>query len=108
MGRAAGDVTDGAEAALAVAREIAISFGQEAQSELRPTIKVDLETGSREQPLLVFSLLLDLEDDLDAKDYPMPEIAGLEKDLRARIANSAVHEWDWIVIAGTKAGAARP
>ncbi len=108
MGPAAGEATDGTEKALAVAREIAIWFSQEARSELRPTIKVDLETGSREQPLLVFSLLLDLEDDLDAKDYPMPEIARLEKDLRARIEKSAVDEWDWIVIAGTKAGAARP
>lgn len=70
-------------------------------------MSVGLDAGAEYQPVFVFSLLLALDDDLDADEYPGAEVEKVQSDLRARVASSSVDEWDWIVTTGTKAGAAR-
>lgn len=114
QGDAAHDAADAerAEEALTGARDaactIAKSFnGQWEDNGLSPTVTVDLDAGAEGQPVFVFSLLLDLDDDLDAGDYPLDQLEKLQGDLRARIIDTSVDQWDWLVTTGTKAGAAR-
>jgi len=100
-----------AEAALAEAlteaETIAASFTEERSgSPLQPAVSVDLDIGGDDQPLFVFSMNVDLEDDLAAEDYPLAEIQELTSALRSRIASSTVVGWSWLVTTGTKAGAA--
>ena len=93
--------------ALAEAEAIAASFTDERSSDLlQPAVSVDLDIGGDDQPLFVFSMNVDLEDDLDADAYPLEEIQGLTSALRSRIAESTVVGWAWLVTTGTKAGAA--
>jgi hypothetical protein len=73
---------------------------------LEPTVSVRLTVGAEDQPMFVFELLVNLDDDLDVDEYPAHEIGELQDDLRRRIAASEVDGWDWIVTTGTKAGAA--
>jgi hypothetical protein len=96
------------DAALEAADSICTSFVTEHQdSPLSPDVSVSLEVGAEDQPVFVFSLLVELEDDLDPNDFPEDEIETLQSALRARIVNTPVDDWDWIVTTGTKAGAAR-
>ena len=93
--------------ALAEAQAIAASFSDEsADNPLRPAVSVDLDIGGDDQPLFVFFVNFELDDDLAADDYPLDEIQELTSALRSRIAGSAVDDWAWLVTAGTKAGAA--
>ncbi|MDZ7733156.1 MAG: hypothetical protein U5R31_08575 [Acidimicrobiia bacterium] len=93
--------------ALAEAEAIAASFGDErADNPLRPGVSVDLESGGDDQPLFVFSMNVEIADDLDADDYPLDEIQELTSALRSSIAGSSVDNWAWLVTAGTKASAA--
>lgn len=114
MGRTAREAAADAERvaeelalALQLAHELCTSFSQDKRNaQLSPSTEVSLTTGAEDQHLFVFSLLLDLDDDLDAEDYPIAKIEELQNALRARITESPVDEWDWIVTIGTKAGAA--
>lgn len=72
---------------------------------LRPIASVRLHVGAEDQPVFVFEVLVDLEDDLDVDEYPIDEIGRLQDELRIRIGESAVDDWDWIVNAGTRTGA---
>lgn len=72
---------------------------------LRPIASVRLRVGAEDQPVFVFELLVDLDDDLDADEYPIDEISRLQDELRARIGESTVDNWDWIVNTGTRTGA---
>lgn len=93
--------------ALAVAESVADVFTQaRAGADLGPSVSVRLAAGAEDQPMFVFELLVDLDDDLDVDDYPAEAIGDLQDDLRSRIAASDVDGWDWIVTTGTKAGAA--
>lgn len=99
------------EDALAEAAEeadaLVARFGEDlGDDDLRPVASVRLAVGAEDQPVFVFELLVDLDDDLDADDFPLDRIGDLRDDLRSRIASSTVDDWDWIVNAGTKAGAA--
>jgi hypothetical protein len=68
---------------------------------------VRLAAGAGDRPVFVFELLVDLDDDLEADDYPVEQIGQLRDKLRSRITSSSrVDDWDWIVNTGTKAGAA--
>lgn len=100
--------TDGAlEEALTEAQAIAEGFsGERADDALRPAVSVDLEAGGDDQPLFVFSVSIDIADDLAVGDYPLDEIQRLKSALRARVAGSAVDGWAWLVTVGTKATAA--
>lgn len=94
--------------ALAEAESIAVSFTDEQSAHaLHPAVRVDLDAGGDGQSLFVFSMNIDIADDLDADDYPLDEIQELSSALRSQIARSSVDEWDWLVSPGTKAGAAR-
>lgn len=91
----------------AVAESVADAFWNDSVGgALEPTVSVRLAAGAEDQPVFVFELLVDLDDDLDVDEYPAPEIGELQDDLRRRIAASEVDGWDWIVTTGTKAGAA--
>lgn len=93
--------------ALAEAQAIAAQFSDEsADHRLRPAVSVDLDIGGDDQPLFVFFVNFELDDDLAADDYPLDEIEELTSALRSRIAVSSVDGWSWLVTAGTKAGAA--
>lgn len=60
-----------------------------------------------DQPLFVFTLLIDLPEDFAAEDFPSALVARLQDDLRAQIAGTPVDDWDWIVTVLTKAELAR-
>lgn len=93
--------------ALAVAEAVAVSFTEERSANpLRPAVTVDLDLGGDDQPLFVFSMDIELGDDLDASEYPLDEIQELTSALRSRVASSSVDDWAWLVSAGTQAGAA--
>lgn len=86
--------------------EIAHGFEQAWEGDqLHPSVSVDLTVGGEDQPVIVFLLLVELDDDLDSEDYPADDVARLQRDLRERIPGSPVDDWDWIVSTGTKAGA---
>lgn len=94
--------------ALVEAEAISSVFTEERSDiSLLPRVRVDLDVGGDDQPLFVFSIYFDLDDDLAADDYPLDEIQDLTSELRARIADSSVDGWAWLVTTGTKAGAAR-
>lgn len=91
---------------LADAQLIAATFTDAgSSSHLRPEASVALDVGGDDQPLFVFTMDVDLEDDLDVAEYPMNDIQALVSDLRSRIAASSVVSWAWMVTAGTRAGA---
>ncbi|MGB3410772.1 MAG: hypothetical protein WBA45_06200 [Microthrixaceae bacterium] len=93
--------------ALAEAEKIAARFTvEQSGSPLQPEVSVDLDIGGDDQPLFVFSVDVDLADDLAADDYPLKEIQELTSTLRSQIAASTVVGWAWLVTAGTKTGAA--
>lgn len=94
--------------AFEAARAICESFGVDQRgSSLSPTVSVNVEAGAEDQWVLVFTLLVELDDDLDPEDFPEDEIERLQSDLRARAVETSVDEWDWIITTGTKAGAGR-
>ena len=100
-----------ADAALAEAQAeaevIAARFTNEwAENPLSPKITVALDVGGDDRPLFVFSINVDLADDLDATEYPLDELQELASALRLQVAESAVYGWAWLVTVGTKAGAA--
>lgn len=93
--------------ALVEAETVAAAFSDDQlANSLQPAVSVDLEVGGDDRPLFVFSLNVDLDDDLDADDYPIDEIQELASALRSRIATTPIDSWAWLVTAGTKAGAA--
>lgn len=92
------------EQAMAIANDLAAELtGKWAAEPLSPDVRVELTTSESGDPLFVFSVNIDLPDDLPAADYPMDHLRGLKKYLRARIIASPVDEWKWIVEVGTKA-----
>lgn len=91
--------------ALDAAKKVAESFTREWQKDrLSPDVTVDLEVGASDQPIFIFSLLLELSDDIDPHDYPSKEIETLQASLRDHIANSPVDRWKSVVVAGAKHG----
>lgn len=64
---------------------------------LSPDVTVGLEIGAGDQPVFVFTLLVDLDDDLPAEEFPEARVERLQSDLRSRIASTEVDDWDWIV-----------
>lgn len=93
--------------ALAEAEDIAAEFSDEWSTRpLHPAVSVDLDIGGDDHPLFVFSMNVEIADDLDADEYPLDEIQELTSALRSRIAASVVDNWAWLVSPGTKAGAA--
>lgn len=93
-------------AALSSARDIATHFtDQWAGNPLVPEVRVELTVGGDDRPLFVFSLSIDLAEDLDADEYPMDEIGRLMSELRASVYQSPVARWSLLVTAQTKVGA---
>ncbi len=94
--------------ALHAARGIGESFAQDwHDSTLSPAVSVVLDTGADDEPLFVFSLLVELDEDFDVDNYPEAEIEALRSDLRSRVPGTPVGDWRWLLATGTKAGAAR-
>lgn len=70
---------------------------------LRPAVGAELTVGGDDQPLFVFSIDVDLADDLAADEYPMDDLRELANELRDRVAGTPVDDWSWLVEVGTKA-----
>lgn len=70
-------------------------------------MSVVLDIGADDEPLFVFSLLVELEEDFDVDNYPDVEVERLRSDLRSRVPRTPVDDWRWLLTTGTKAGAAR-
>jgi hypothetical protein len=93
--------------AQAEAAAIAARFTAErTENPLRPDVTVDLDVGGDDQPLFVFSVNVDLDDDLAASEYPLDELQELASALRSQVAESPVNGWASLVTVGTRAGAA--
>ena len=61
--------------------------------------------GSKDRLIFVFSVVLDLEEDFDTRDYPTEAAARATADLRNRLVGSKVDEWG--VFVGTVTGRPR-
>jgi hypothetical protein len=97
---------DSLDEARVEAERIAGDFSDQWEhSVLSPEVAVDLGVSSDDKPLLVFSLNIGLEDDLDVDDYPGDTMEELTTDLRRRIAGSTVDRFSWIVSVATKSAA---
>lgn len=70
---------------------------------LRPNVTVRLTAGGDDEPLFVFSIDVELADDLAAEEYPLADMQQLAAELRARVAGTSVDDWSWMVDVGTKA-----
>jgi len=90
--------------ATAAADQVATTLAAEwATDLLQPDVIVELSTGADDQPLFVFSINVDLADDLPADEYPMDDLGRLATELRARVIATPVDDWAWLVDVGTKA-----
>ncbi len=67
-----------------------------------PGLTVRLGVGADEEPTFVFRLLLPLDEDFDAREFPEAEYKSLAADVNRRIAETAVESWPWLVTAGIK------
>lgn len=63
-------------------------------------------TGSKGRLIFVFSVVLDLNDDFDVRDYPYDAARHATTDLRQRLVGSKVDEWNVYVV--TVTGRRRP
>lgn len=58
----------------------------------------ELRHGSDDRLIFVFSVVIDLAEDFDVREYPRDEVNRLTADLRARIDGTEVDAWDvWVV-----------
>ena len=57
--------------------------------------------GSRGRLIFVFSVVLDLDDDADVRDYPYDAARHATKDLWQRLVGSKVDEWGVYVVSVT-------
>ena len=69
------------------------------------TIAYDAEwttrIGSKGRLIFVFSVVLDLEEDLEFHDYPREEMASSTANLRKRLADTKVARWNVFVVTVT-------
>ena len=49
--------------------------------------------GSEDRLIFVFSVVLDLDEDFDTRDYPYEAAASATADLRSRLVGSKVDDW---------------
>ena len=57
--------------------------------------------GSKDRLIFVFSVVLDLEEDFDTRDYPTEAAARATADLRNRLVGTKVDEWGVFVVTVT-------
>lgn len=62
-------------------------------------LSFEVLVGAEDQPVLTFTLLLDLTDDFDAADWPADQVERLSDEIRAQLIGSPVDDWDWLVTA---------
>ena len=93
-------LNEAADAADALAADLSVEWAANA---LQPDVTSQLTVGGDDQPLFVFSIDVQLADDLAAEEYPLEEIQQLAGELRERVAGTAVDDWSWMVDIGTKA-----
>ena len=62
--------------------------------------------GSEDRLIFVFSVVLDLEEDFDTRDYPHEAAASATADLRNRLVGTKVDDWGVYVV--TVTGRPRP
>ena len=62
--------------------------------------------GSEDRLIFVFSVVLDLEEDFDTRDYPYEAAASATADLRNRLGGTKVDDWGVYVV--TVTGRPRP
>lgn len=91
--------------ALTVAEAIGQEFAERwTANPLSPTVAVDLGGGSRDQPLFVLTIALDLEEDFDVIAWQEGQVAEMVEDLRSHVVRSKVNDWDWLVTTAVRAG----
>ena len=92
--------------ALTAAEAIGQEFAQRWRSNpLSPTVGVDRRLGSRDQPLFVLTIALDLEEDFDDDAWRDGQVEKMVEDLRSLVLNnSTVNDWDWLVTTAVRAG----
>ena len=54
--------------------------------------------GSKDRLIFVFSVVLDLDEDFDIRDYPYEAADNATADLRKRLAGTKVAEWGVFVV----------
>lgn len=87
---------------LATARQVADGVSAEYQGRgLVLGIDVDLQAGGEGQPILVFKILLSLDDDFAAEDWPGDAVAEVKRRLRSRVQGSPVDAIEWFVFVST-------
>ena len=57
--------------------------------------------GSEDRLIFVFSVVLDLEEDFDTRDYPDEAAASATSDLRSRLVGTKVDDWGVYVVTVT-------
>jgi hypothetical protein len=87
-------------AAFRAAGAISDELTQEWRSkDLSPAVSVKLDVGEDNDPVFVFSILLRLDEDFDASQFPGELVEQLKSDLRSRVVASEVDLWNWLVTA---------
>ena len=58
----------------------------------------ELRYGSEDRLIFVFSVVIDLAEDFDVREYPRDAVNRLTADLRERIGGTEIDAWDvWVV-----------
>ena len=68
------------------------------QTLLHTTAEWTTRIGSKGRLIFVFSVVLELEEDLEFHDYPREEIASSTANLRKRLADTKVARWNVFVV----------
>lgn len=69
---------------------------------LAPAFAVKVETGADDQPVLVFTITLALNDDFPLDEWPADEIARIKSDLRSQAGEADLALVDWYVTVVTE------
>ena len=94
--------------ALTVAMRVAKQIRSDFVASLSPCspaydLEWELRHGSGDRLIFVFSVVIDLEEDFDIREYPRDEVNRLTADLRERIGGTEVDSWDvWVVTVTTR------
>ena len=97
--RSADEYLEALTAAMRAAKQIRSDF----VSGLSPSspaydLEWELRYGSEDRLIFVFSVVIDLEEDFDVREYPRDEVNRLTADLRERLVGTEVDSWDvWVV-----------
>lgn len=96
------------QAALSTARRLCQSLEARWSShELTPSFAVELETGADDQPVLVFTIALELPGDFSTEDWPAEEVAAIKNSVRVGASQADLAGVGWyvtVITEDTRAG----